>query len=55
VKLKDGSDGVSEDNLKQYIAERVVYYKQLMGGIEFVNQFPRLLIGKVDRKAFKKS
>lgn len=44
---------VSEQELVDYIAQQVAPYKQLRQGVEFLDAFPRTLIGKIDRKELR--
>lgn len=39
-----------EKELIEFIAKQVAPFKQMRGGIEFLDSFPRTVIGKIDRK-----
>lgn len=45
---KPGHDGdeLTNDQVKQYVAERLAKYKQLNGGIVFVQNLPKTASGK---------
>lgn len=54
VQLKESRVGrVSEAQVQQYMASRVVKYKRLTGGVVFVDEIPRLASGKIQRKVLK--
>ncbi|KAK7082284.1 hypothetical protein SK128_003414 [Halocaridina rubra] len=42
-------------NLMKYVADQVVQYKQLAGGVEIVNSIPRNHIGKILRRQLQQS
>lgn len=44
------SSGVTENELKEYVRQRVAHYKQLRGGVVFVDAIPKNAIGKYLRK-----
>uniref|UniRef100_T1GAU3 AMP-binding enzyme C-terminal domain-containing protein n=1 Tax=Megaselia scalaris TaxID=36166 RepID=T1GAU3_MEGSC len=41
---------LSEDTVKDYVAERMPHFKHLSGGVYFVDSLPRTASGKVIRK-----
>lgn len=41
----------TEEEIKQYVAERKIFYKQLHGGVVFVDRLPESRGGKLDRQA----
>ncbi|KAJ8308077.1 hypothetical protein KUTeg_012951 [Tegillarca granosa] len=41
---------ISEDKILQYVKDRVAPYKQLRGGVEFVDEIPKLPSGKILRR-----
>ncbi|KAF2426569.1 4-coumarate-CoA ligase [Tothia fuscella] len=43
-------DAISEEAIKQFVAERLAQYKQLRGGVKFVPELPKSAIGKILRK-----
>lgn len=44
---------IKEDDIKEYVAQHVVNYKQL-GHVQFINQIPKSSIGKILRKELQK-
>lgn len=52
VVLKQGAQA-TEDEIKKFVADKVVYYKKLDGGIEFVKEIPKNAAGKILRKDLK--
>lgn len=54
VRLKDDRVGkLSAAQIQQYMADRVAKHKQLVGGVKFVDEVPRLASGKIQRKILK--
>ncbi|KAK7545038.1 4-coumarate-CoA ligase [Phyllosticta citribraziliensis] len=54
VALKDHFKGqVSETDIVQWVAGRVAKYKQLLGGVKFVDEVPKLLSGKIQRRTVR--
>jgi 4-coumarate--CoA ligase len=52
--LKPEANGkISEADLKQFVEERVAKHKQLIGGVAFVDEVPKLASGKIVRKLMK--
>ncbi|OJJ43669.1 hypothetical protein ASPZODRAFT_136123 [Penicilliopsis zonata CBS 506.65] len=50
IRLKDEAVGmVSARQIQQFIADRVARHKQLVGGVKFVDEVPRLASGKIRR------
>lgn len=45
---------VAAEDLKQFVAEKVINYKHLTGGIEFVDEIPKTPSGKILRRKLKK-
>lgn len=45
--------GISPAELQSFVAERVVKYKWLTGGVEFVNAVPRSATGKILRRQLR--
>ena len=54
VVKKPGSD-ITADDLVQAVADKVAKFKQLRGGVVFVETLPRSLAGKLLRKELRKS
>lgn len=48
----EGNDGdsLTEDKVLSFVAENAASYKQLVGGIEFVEAIPKSAAGKILRK-----
>lgn len=54
VALKDEHKGkVTEDDIHAYMKEKVAKHKQLVGGILFVDEVPKLQSGKIKRALVK--
>jgi 4-coumarate--CoA ligase len=54
VHLKDSAKGrVNEDSVHRWMKDRVAKYKQLTGGVAFVDEVPKLQSGKIVRKVIK--
>lgn len=54
VQAKDEARGrLSEVQVQEYMKERVAKHKQLTGGVQFVDEVPRLASGKIQRKTLK--
>lgn len=52
VVLKPGRQ-LSEEAVKDWVKAKVVYYKQLRGGVEFVDSIPKSASGKILRRVLK--
>lgn len=48
------SSQITSQDLVDYVARQVVDYKQLRGGVVFLEDFPRTLLGKVDKQKLRK-
>uniref|UniRef100_A0A7E4W181 4-coumarate--CoA ligase 3 n=1 Tax=Panagrellus redivivus TaxID=6233 RepID=A0A7E4W181_PANRE len=48
------SESLTEDAVKEFVAERVSHYKQLNGGVSFVDAIPKSPAGKILRRELKK-
>jgi acyl-CoA synthetase (AMP-forming)/AMP-acid ligase II len=53
VVRKPGAEALTEDEVKAFIKERVVHYKRLRGGVEFVEAIPKSASGKILRRVLK--
>lgn len=54
VHLKDEYKGkITEKEIHAHMQEKVAKHKQLVGGIIFVNEIPKLQSGKIMRKVIK--
>lgn len=49
----DTDEQTLKNGINAYLAERLAYYKQLKGGIEFVEALPKSASGKTLRKKLK--
>ena len=52
VVANDGAK-ISEDEVKRYVSERLAPYKQLRGGVVFVDEIPKNAIGKMLRRELR--
>ena len=46
-------DALSEDDVKKWVADRLAPYKQLRGGVAFVDEIPKNAIGKFLRRELR--
>lgn len=54
VTLKDEFKGkTTKEDIHKHMKEKVAKHKQLVGGIEFVDEVPKLQSGKIMRKVVK--
>lgn len=44
---------LSEDEVKQFVKERLADYKQLRGGVAFIEEIPKSAIGKMLRRELR--
>ena len=44
---------ISEDVIKQFVLDRLAPYKQLRGGVVFVDELPKSAIGKILRRELR--
>lgn len=44
---------ISEEEIKAFVASRAASYKQLRGGVVFVNELPKNAIGKILRRKLR--
>jgi acyl-CoA synthetase (AMP-forming)/AMP-acid ligase II len=44
---------VTEQEIKQFVADRVAHYKQLRGGVEFIAEIPKSAAGKILRRILR--
>ena len=51
--VKKEDSNLSEDEVKSYVAEHLSSYKQLAGGVEFIDQLPKSAAGKLLRRVLK--
>ncbi|XP_055544507.1 uncharacterized protein LOC129729739 isoform X2 [Wyeomyia smithii] len=51
--VKKKNTSVSENDLKQFVAEKVAVYKKLEGGVTFVESIPKNASGKILRRKLK--
>ena len=48
-------DGLSEEDIKNHVAENLSRHKHLSGGVEFIEEIPKSAAGKILRKNLKSS
>lgn len=54
VALKEGAQGkVSAKEIQQWMKTKVAKHKQLVGGVAFVDEVPKLASGKIQRKVMR--
>jgi acyl-coenzyme A synthetase/AMP-(fatty) acid ligase len=54
VTLKDEFKGkITEDDLHKWMHDKVAKHKRLVGGIQFIDEVPKLASGKIIRKLLK--
>ena len=51
--VKKANHEITEEEIVKYIEERVAPYKNLRGGVEFIDKIPRSLSGKILRRELK--
>lgn len=44
----------SEEEIKEFVAKQVIKYKQLTGGVQFVDQIPKTATGKILRREVRR-
>jgi len=44
------NSNLSEDDVKNFVKERLAQYKQLRGGVKFVDELPKNALGKILRR-----
>jgi 4-coumarate--CoA ligase len=44
---------ISEDEIKKFVADRAAQYKQLRGGVVFIQELPKNAIGKILRRELR--
>lgn len=51
--VRNPNENITEEEIIKFIEERVAPHKALRGGVEFIEQIPRALSGKILRKELK--
>lgn len=51
--VKKANEEITEEEIVKYIEERVAPHKNLRGGVEFIDNIPRSLSGKILRRKLK--
>lgn len=54
VMRRSGSN-ISELDVQEFVAKQVIRYKQLTGGVQFIDSIPKTPTGKVLRREIRKS
>ena len=44
---------LSEDQVKQFVKEHLAEYKQLRGGVKFIDELPKNAVGKILRRELR--
>lgn len=52
--VRRAGSSVSEEEIKAFVAKQVVRYKQLSGGVTFIDSIPKTLTGKILRREVKR-
>ncbi|KAK6037754.1 hypothetical protein COOONC_24741 [Cooperia oncophora] len=47
------SEALTEEDVKAWISDKVSPYKQLRGGVEFINEIPKSAAGKILRRELR--
>ena len=45
---------MTEKDVQQFVAKQVIKYKQLTGGVQFVDQIPKTATGKILRREVRR-
>ena len=54
IALKEDSNGtITERDIQEWMKKRVAKHKQLVGGIRFIDEVPKLASGKIQRKVMR--
>ncbi|CBF82169.1 acyl--CoA ligase [Aspergillus nidulans FGSC A4] len=53
VQIKEEASGLTEADIQSYMKDRVAKHKQITGGIQLVDEVPRLASGKLHRRVLK--
>lgn len=51
--VKREGAAITEDDVRKYMAERLVYYKRLDGGVLFVDAIPKNASGKILKRLLR--
>lgn len=51
--IRAASSTISEEDVAEFLKTRVASFKQLTGGVRFVNEIPKSAAGKILRKKLK--
>ncbi|KAG5675299.1 hypothetical protein PVAND_005211 [Polypedilum vanderplanki] len=51
--IVDNMKNITEDQIQNYVNERVIDNKKLRGGIHFLEKFPTAITGKIDKKKLR--
>ena len=50
VVVQEGEEGMTEASVKAFVADKVASYKQLVGGVRFIDSIPKSAAGKILRR-----
>lgn len=53
VRRPGSGDSLSKEEVKKYLADRLVYYKRLDGGVVFVDAIPKSPSGKILKRLLR--
>jgi 4-coumarate--CoA ligase len=53
VRRPGSTKKISADEVKKFIADRLTPYKQIRGGVVFVDELPRGTLGKILRRELR--
>lgn len=52
--VRRSESNITEQDIQQFVAKQVIKYKQLTGGVQFVDQIPKTATGKILRREIRK-
>lgn len=52
--VRRSNSKVTEESIQEFVAKQVIKYKQITGGVEFVEQIPKTATGKILRREVRK-
>lgn len=51
--MKQADSNISEKEIQDFVAAKVVEYKELTGGVKFIDEIPKNATGKIMRREIK--